>query len=122
MGSHYLLLMKYLITEGQYNLILESSLTKWVKRRANKETLKKHINDGEINFPTLCDDFDDEYEYADEVMNWAIDDFLEGYSFNFGDYTEEPDYVDVRDYLFKLCIDLFGEYLIDIYEKTCPEE
>lgn len=112
--------MKYILTEDQYNLILESSLTKWVSRRANEEILKKHISDGEINFPTLCDDFDDGYEYADEVISWAIDDFLEGY--DFGDYTDEPDYVDVRDYLSQLCRNLFGQYLIDIYRQTCPEE
>lgn len=112
--------MKFIIAEDQYALILESSLTKWVKRRATQEILSKHILDGEINFPTLCDDFDDEYEYADEVISWAIDDFFEGY--DLGDYIEEPDYVDVRDYLIILCRDLFGQRLLEIFRETCSEE
>lgn len=112
--------MKYIITESQYNLILESSLTKWVKRRANKEILKNHIVDGEINFPNLCDDFDYDYEYSDEVITWAIDDFLEG--FEFGDYIDEPDYTDVRDYLNELCRNLFEQHLMDVYKMTCSEQ
>ena len=112
--------MKYIITENQYNFILESSLTNWVSRRANVEILKNHIVDGEINFPTLCDDFEDGYEYADNVISWAIDDFLESY--DLGNYIEEPDYDDVRDYLNTLCRNLFGQYLIDIYKTTCSEE
>ena len=113
-------MMKIIITESQYNLILESSLTKWVRRRAHKEILEKHIIEGEINFANLCSEFDDEYDYADAVIDWAIDDFFEGY--NRGDYIDEPDYSDVRDYLLILCRNLFGQYLIDIYKETCKEE
>jgi len=64
--------MKYIITESQYNLLVENYLS-WLKRRVNPESMKKYITTAEINFPTLCDDFGDEFEYADNVIRWAVD-------------------------------------------------
>ena len=97
----------------------ESTIPNTLKRRANQQTLKKYITDGEINYPTLCDDFEDAYEYADAVIDYAIDKLLEEFD---EDIYEEDYYSDVMDYLRKLCRDEFGKYLIDIYEMTCPEE
>jgi len=107
--------MKYLITESQYFFLKKSFVPISIIRRATEENLKKYISMGEINFPTLCDDFDDEYEFADNVIDYAIDEFL-------GDTLEDADYYsDVMDYLRTLCRDLFGQYLLDIYVQTCPE-
>jgi hypothetical protein len=100
-------------------LMRESTIPNTLKRRANQQTLKKYITDGEINYPTLCDDFEDAYEYADAVIDYAIDKLLEEFD---EDIYEEDYYSDVMDYLRKLCRDEFGDYLIDIYEMTCPEE
>jgi len=97
----------------------ESTIPNILKRRANQQTLKKYITNGEINYPTLCDDFEDAYEYADAVIDYAIDELLEEFD---EDIYEEDYYSDVMDYLRKLCRDEFGKYLIDIYEMTCPEE
>jgi hypothetical protein len=97
----------------------ESTIPNILKRRANQETLKKYITNGEINYPTLCDDFEDAYEYADAVIDYAIDELFEEFD---EDIYEEDYYSDVVDYLRKLCRDEFGKYLIDIYEMTCPEE
>lgn len=108
--------MKYIITESQYIFLKESFVPISIRRRATEENLKKYISMGEINFPTLCDDFDDAYDYADAVIDYGLDEFL-------GDTLEDEDYYsDVMDYLRNLCRDLFGEYLIDIYKQTCPEE
>ena len=97
----------------------ESTIPNTVKRRANQQTLEKYITNGEINYPTLCDDFEDGYEYADAVINYAIDEFI----FEFDEDIDEEDYhSDVMDYLRNVCRDKFGKYLIDIYEMTCPEE
>ena len=111
--------MKYIITESQYLLLQESIIPISIKRRANEETLKKYITMGEINYPTLCDDFIHEYEYADNVIDYAIDEFLEEIDDNI--YNEDY-YSDVMDYLRNLCRDLFGKYLLDIYKETCSEE
>jgi hypothetical protein len=97
----------------------ESTIPNILKRRANQQILKKYITNGEINYPTLCDDFEDAYEYADAVIDYAIDELLEEFD---EDIYEEDYYSDVMDYLRKLCRDEFGKYLIDIYEMTCSEE
>lgn len=107
--------MKYLVTESQYRLLKESTIPLHIRRRANEETLKHFISLGEMNFPTLCDDFEDGYDYADGVIDYALDEFG-------GGIIEDEDYYsDVMDYLRTLCRDLFGDYLISIYNRTCVE-
>ena len=118
MWSNYLLLMKYIITESQYNFLKESVVPVSIRRRATEKILKNYISKGEINFPTLCDDFDDKYEYMDSVIDYAIDEFLEEID---TDILDKDYYSDVMDYLRNLCRNLFGEYLIDIYNQTCSE-
>lgn len=110
--------MKYIITESQYLILKESIIPISIKRRANEETLKQYITMGEINYPTLCDDFSDEYEYADNVIDYAVDEFVEEID---DDITEKDYYSDVMDYLRALCRKLFTEYLTDIYLTTCEE-
>jgi len=110
--------MKYIITESQYNFLKESLIPISIRRRANEEALKEYITMGEINYPTLCDDFEDEYEYADGVIDYAIDEFLERID---DDIMDEDYYSDVMDYLRNLCRNLFGQYLINIYKTTCEE-
>jgi hypothetical protein len=111
--------MKYIITESQYKSLKESTIPPYIRRRANKETLEHHITSGELNYPMLCDDFEDGYDYADGVIDYAIDEFMsETYD---DDIYEEDYYSDVMDYLRTLCRDLFGEDLISIYNDTCSE-
>lgn len=107
----------YIISESQYALILEQFDIR-LRRRLNYETLEKFIHDGEINFPTLCDDFGDEFEYADNVISWAADDFLTS---NEDVFLDEM-YDDVHDIVVDMCKDWFGEYLLDVYRNTCSEE
>ncbi len=97
----------------------ESRVSSTIKRRANQQTLEKYITKGEINYPTLCDDFEDGYEYADAVIDYAIYKLLDEFD---EDIYDEDYYDDVMNYLRKLCRDEFGQYLIDIYENTCREE
>ena len=96
----------------------ESRVSSTIKRRANQQTLEKYITKGEINYPTLCDDFEDGYEYADAVIDYAIYKLLDEFD---EDIYDEDYYDDVMNYLRKLCRDEFGKYLIDIYENTCSE-
>jgi len=80
--------------------------------------LKAYINRAELEYPTLCDDFGDEYEYADAVIDYAIDKLLD----DVDDDIFEQDYIsDVLDYLRSMTEIMFGQYLIDIYKTTCSE-
>ena len=108
--------MKYIVTESQYKLLIESDIPLHIRRRANEVTLKEFISLGELNYPTLCDDFDDAYDYADAVIDYALDEF------GGGAIEDEDNYSDIMDYLRTLCRDLFGEYLIGVYNETCNEE
>lgn len=98
--------------------INESIVLDWVKRRANKESMRNYITDAEIEFPTLCDDFGDEFQYADNVIMYGVNYFLTTHDEMF----EDENYDEYYDILFNLCKDWFGEYLLEIYRNTCPEE
>ena len=110
--------MKYIITESQYNLLVENSALLWVRRRMTYENMKEYIMNGELNFPTLCDDFGDEFEYADNVIAWAVDDFLTSREEAFLDEM----YDEVYEVIVDKCKECFGNYLMEIYKSTCPEE
>ena len=68
--------MKYVITERQHRFLIEQEIPNWFKRRFNAANMEKHITNGEIYYPTLCDDFGDEFEYADNVISYAVDEFM----------------------------------------------
>jgi len=99
--------------------IYESEIPISIRRRSNPETLEKYITMGEMEYPTLCDDFGDEFEYADNVIEQAIKKFMEdpvNRIYHDDEYSDEMDYI--RDQM----KDLFGDYLFDIYNSTCSEE
>lgn len=98
--------------------INESTIPVSIRRRANKETLEKYIIDSEFKNPTLCDDFEDGYQYANDVIDDAIDEFLHEIDEN---ALEEEYYIDTVNYLRKLCRDLFEEDMVNMYEITCSE-
>ena len=110
--------MKYLLTQSQYNLLVESIYTR-LKRRLNYDVLKSFVTKAELDYPTLCDDFGDEFEYADNVISRVADDFLmedESFYDSLGE-----DYDDTHDFVHDYLKDLFGEYLLEIYRMTCSD-
>lgn len=110
---------KFIISESQYFFLIEDYRTR-LRRRLSKDNIKPYINDAELDFPTLCDDFGDEFDYAENVIRNAIDDFLtqdEEFVDSMGD-----DYDEVHSYVTDIVKDWYGEYLFDIYRMTCPEE
>ena len=104
--------------KSQLDFLTESAAMNWVKRRANEESMKEYITDGEINYPTLCDDFGDEFEFADNVINYAVDKFMTIDE----DMFLEDKFDEVNEILTDMCKQWFGEYLFDIYRTTCTEE
>ena len=104
--------------KSQQDFINESDSMNWVKRRANKESMKKYITNAEINFPTLCDDFDDEFEFVDGVINYAVDEFM---TIN-EDVFLDDEFEKVNEIMTGMCEQWFSDYLLDIYRTTCSEE
>lgn len=104
--------------KSKLDVLTESAAMNWVKRRANKESMKEYITDGEINYPTLCDDFGDEFEFADNVINYAVDKFMTIDE----DMFLEDKFDEVNEIITDMCKQWFGEYLFDIYRTTCTEE
>jgi hypothetical protein len=104
--------------KSKLDFLTESDSMNWVKRRANKESMKKYITDAEINYPTLCDDFGDKFEYADKVINYAVDEFMTIDE----DMFLDDKFDEVNEIIVDMCKQWFGEYLFDIYRTTCSEE
>jgi hypothetical protein len=104
--------------KSKLDFITESDSINWIKRRANKESMKEYITDGEINYPTLCDDFGDEFEFADNVINYAVDKFMTIDE----DMFLDDKFDEVNEIITGMCKEWFGEYLLDIYRTTCSEE
>ena len=109
--------MKLIITESQERSLTENSLSFWVKRRVSEEYLRELIIEALLEFPNLCDVFDDKYDFADAVIEYAIDELLS--RFRGKDYSEDSDYDDVMDFLLKTMRNIFGQYLIKKWVDAC---
>jgi hypothetical protein len=59
-----------------------------------------------------CHDFSDEFEYADNIISSAIDNF-------FAETGQDPEKDDLFDELHDICKDWFGEELISDYYQEC---
>ena len=90
----------------------------WLRRRLGEDNLERFIGDAIQQQPTPCEDFGDEFEYADSVINWAVDDFLSSNE----DVILDDRYEEVHEIVLDKCKDWFGEYLFEIYRETCAEE
>jgi hypothetical protein len=110
--------MKYIITERQHRFLIEQEIPNWFKRRFNAANMEKHITNGEINYPTLCDDFGDEFEYADNVIRYAVNEFMTIDE----DIFEDERYDEWEEMLIEMCKEKFGERLFEAYRTTCQDE
>jgi hypothetical protein len=110
--------MKYIITESQHKFLIEQEIPIWFKRRFNAENMEKYITNGEINYPTLCDDFGDEFEYADNVIRYAVNQFMTIDE----DIFEDERYDEWEEMLIEMCKEKFGERLFEAYRTTCQDE
>lgn len=110
--------MKYIITESQYKLLFEDIKMQRLKRRLTYENMEKFIFEAEIDFPTLCDDFGDEFEYADNVISRAVDNFL----LSDENSSLSNDHDELYDIIYDTTKDWYGDYLLEIYTSTCLEE
>ena len=109
--SKYLYIMKYIITESQYNRLLSEDETKarqYVRRRLPdiQELIDKHMEEDDPN------DWDDEFEYASNIINMTISDLSD---FDY-DTMDEDDVIDViKEY--------FAETILDhYYDNVSPDD
>lgn len=89
----------------------------WLKRRLNRENLNRYIDDSIQRHPTPCDDFSDEFEFADNIISWVCDDFLlENENLMLGE-----NYDDVYSFVYDYVKDIYGAELIEDYVFTCAD-
>lgn len=109
--------MKYIITESQLNMIQENSMPMWMRRRLNTGELNNYLQkavDGED--PTY---YSDEFEYADNMISFAVNDFL---TIDEEFFEEGNAFDEWTDRLTEMMKDEFGEELFEIWRASNPEE
>ena len=106
------------IIESQYELLSESSLMDRLKRRVNKESFMKYILETQNEFPDLCGDFVDEYEYSDSIIAMAIENFFVDNE----DYFTEGSYEEFVDRIFLMCRNWYGDDLMETYFTSCGDD
>lgn len=107
--------MKYIISESQYELLNEINDIQRLKRRVNIEELGGFIETVVNQSSTKCEDFGDEFSYAENMIGWAVDDFLSIHENVFNDNS----YDDIHDMLVDLCKQHFGGKLMEDYFTNC---
>ena len=110
--------MKYIITERQHRFLIEQEIPNWFKRRFNAANMEEYITKAEINHPMLCDDFGDEFEYADNIISDAVRDFMTTDE----DIFDDERYDEWEERLIEMCKEKFGERLFEVYRTTCQED
>ena len=110
--------MKYIITESQHKFLIEQEIPIWFKRRYNAQSMGEYIDKAEEFYPTLCDDFGDEFDYADNVITHAVREFMT----TDDDIFEDERYDEWEERLIEMCKEKFGERLFEIYRTTCQED
>ena len=114
--------MKYLVTESQYNLLMESDFIKKLRRRFNEKTMRDFIYHAETEFSDPCNQFDNEFEYADAVIGTAVTDFF--FQEELEDYFHSADWpvIKTENLMITMCKEWFGDGLMGYYQTTCQDE
>jgi hypothetical protein len=115
---------EYIVTESQLKRIVEKTsdfMTK-LRRRFNKKTMQDFIYHAETEFPKLCDQFDNEFEYADAVINKAIDDFIFQEELEPYVYSGDWNFHEQIGVMTMVCKDWFEDGLLGHHQTTCQDE
>ena len=116
------MIMKYIITESQYHLIIDGTVFARIKRRFNREYLTEFI-EGAIEDEDAyepCSEYDDGYEYADEVIRKAINNFL--YSLASEIELTPESFEETEEILVDLSKDWFEDSLMESFEQNCSDD
>ena len=114
----------YILTESQLKRIVEKTSDFMIKlrRRFNKKTMQDFIYHAETEFPKLCDQFDNEFEYADAVINKAIDDFIFQEELEPYVYSGDWNFHEQIGLMTMVCKDWFEDGLLGHHQTTCQDE
>ena len=115
---------EYIVTESQLKRIVEQTsdfITK-LRRMFNKKTMQDFIYHAETEFPKLCEQFDNKFEYADAVINKAIDDFIFQEEFEQYVYSGDWNFYEQISLMTMVCKDWFEDGLLGHYQITCQDE
>lgn len=114
----------YILTESQLQKIVEqkSVFMKKLRRRFNKKSMMDYIYHAETEFPSLCDKFDNEFEYADAVIGNAVTDFF--FQEELEDYFHSGDWpvIETERLMIMMCKEWFEDGLLGKYQTTCQDE
>ena len=116
------MIMKYIITESQYHLIIDGTVFARIKRRFSREYLTEFI-EGAIEDEDAyepCSEYDDGYEYADEVIRKAINNFL--YSLASEIELTPESFEETEEILVDLSKDWFEDSLMESFEENCTDD
>jgi predicted transcriptional regulator len=116
------MIMKYIITKSQYQLITENTVFDKIKRRFNQEYLTEFIEEAieDEDGYEPCSEFDNGYEYADEVIRNAINNFL--YSLSSEIELTQESFEETEEILVDLSKDWFNDSLMESFEQYCSDE
>ena len=108
--------MKIIITESQSKLLIDRDFDIWFKRRFSEETMDHFIKRAEETFPPDCEEYSDEYEYVDTVIDEAIDIFLTMYT---EDFWMSDNVSTLMDYVRKNVREWYSDKISEIYRRDC---
>ena len=115
---------EYIVTESQLKTIVESksAFIEKLRRRFNEKTMRDYIYHVETEFPNPCEKFDNEFEYADTIINQAVDDFL--FQDELWEYFHSGDWpvVKITDMMVTMCKEWFEDGLLGFHQTTCQDE
>ena len=115
---------EYIVTESQLKTIVESksAFIEKLRRRFNVESMRDYIYHAETEFTDPCEKFDNEFEYADAVINKAVDDFL--FQDELWEYFHSGDWpvVKITDMMVTMCKEWFEDGLLGFHQTTCQDE
>lgn len=111
--------MKIILSESQYELLSESKVPAWFKRRITVDSLDPFIRNGVIEYPHMCEIFETPEDYAEGVIEWAADEFVNHYD---DEFINDDRYPDTIDYLRSFCRTNFEQSLMKRYIITCEED
>jgi len=114
----------YILTESQLKTIIESKsgFIEKLRRRFNEKTMRDYIYHVETEFPNPCEKFDNEFEYADTIINQAVEDFL--FQDELWEYFHSGDWpvVKITDMMVTMCKEWFEDGLLGFHQTTCQDE
>lgn len=111
----------YIITESQFKLIVES-LPLSFRRRFSKEVMNSYIDSLTRNVVIDCQNFSDEFDFADSIISEAVDDFMaELYDYTEGEDIYDGNYNYVLDTVLVNTRDWYGEELFELFRQNCED-